>query len=285
MFRIILVLFLLSILASCNSKTPVKNHSISSVDRLMVEEMSDLLDGVPKDSLIRRMRLVQNHFINFPYLAGTLDEDTVERVVLNLQGFDCVTFVETVLALANEGDGSDAIDRFAQNIEMQRYRDGVCKGYISRLHYFSEWLKVNEQRQHLMEIRLDEFGIEFRPRVNFMSTHVDLYKGLSEYPERVDSVREYENSIHKLNLMMIPQSRIEIASPFINESDVIGIVTNIEGLDISHTGFAYHKNGHVHFLHASSEKKQVVISEKTLHDYIYGIQHMVGIVIFRPLPF
>ena len=37
-------------------------------------------------------------FIGFPYKAGTLEQEN-EPLVVNLSEFDCVTFVETVLAL------------------------------------------------------------------------------------------------------------------------------------------------------------------------------------------
>ena len=39
-------------------------------------------------------------FINVPYKAGTLENLGKEKLIVNVPGFDCTTFVETVLALA-----------------------------------------------------------------------------------------------------------------------------------------------------------------------------------------
>jgi len=40
-------------------------------------------------------------FINVPYKAGTLENLGKEKLIINVSGFDCTTFVETVLALTN----------------------------------------------------------------------------------------------------------------------------------------------------------------------------------------
>ncbi len=39
-------------------------------------------------------------FLGAPYMAGTLETKGAEHLVINLRKFDCVTFVENVVALA-----------------------------------------------------------------------------------------------------------------------------------------------------------------------------------------
>ena len=39
-------------------------------------------------------------FLGTPYVAGTLETKGAEHLVVNLREYDCVTFVENVVALA-----------------------------------------------------------------------------------------------------------------------------------------------------------------------------------------
>jgi hypothetical protein len=55
----------------------------------------------------------------------------------------------------------------------------------------------------------------------------------------------------------------------------------MKGLDISHVGIALWQEGKLHLMHASSTLKKVVISEKTLHEYMQGIQSNTGIIVLR----
>jgi hypothetical protein len=85
-----------------------------------------------------------------PYVPATLDAylhaggrpHRVEPLTLSLTRFDCVTLVESCLAVARvAGDaGPPTWTRFGRTVERMRYRDGKRGGYTSRLHYFSEWI-------------------------------------------------------------------------------------------------------------------------------------------------
>jgi len=52
----------------------------------------------------------------------------------------------------------------------------------------------------------------------------------------------------------------------IEEGDIIDFATNIDGLDVTHTGIAIEKNKKIHLLHASSSGS-VVISKKPLYKF------------------
>jgi len=85
-----------------------------------------------------------------PYVPGTLDAylrtstraAEHEPLVLSLTRFDCVTLVESCLAVARvaKWEGAPTWKRFAREVERMRYRGGVRRNYPSRLHYFSEWI-------------------------------------------------------------------------------------------------------------------------------------------------
>ncbi len=82
-----------------------------------------------------------------PYRADTLvgGPGLPERLVTRLDAFDCVTFVETVLALAAvpPGLGGEAARRaFAHRLAALRYLRGRVR-YRDRNHYFVQWIRRN----------------------------------------------------------------------------------------------------------------------------------------------
>ena len=67
----------------------------------------------------------------------------------------------------------------------------------------------------------------------------------------------------------------------IESGDIVVFATSLQGLDYSHIGIAYWQNGELHFIHASSKQKQVVIEKKTLVEYCVDSKSCSGISILR----
>lgn len=67
----------------------------------------------------------------------------------------------------------------------------------------------------------------------------------------------------------------------IHNGDIIAITTSIKGLDISHVGFAYWVNGKLHLLHASLNKKQVIIENIPLNEQLQQHKSQSGIRVLR----
>lgn len=222
-------------------------------------------------------------FAGMPYIGKTLEVHENEKLVINLKGFDCTTYVENVLAfsllLEKEADEFEAFGSILRNI---RYRDGELKGYSSRLHYFSEWLKNNEVKGLLRNISCELGGVKFRKEINFMTSHRKLYPGLEDN-RSFEEVRITEARLSESELCYIPKNQIADVESRLADGDIIALATSIKGLDVTHTGFAHRKaDGHIYLLHASVSG-QVEISEKPLSEYLEGIKNNVGILVARPL--
>src|SRR5262245_60336729 len=113
------------------------------------------LDTLPLGTAIARLG---ETFVGTTYTPGTLEAPGPEHLVIDLHEFDCVTFIENMLALTRfiREDGVKALAnraaaeaRYAGYLEELRYRGGTLDGYASRLHYFSEWLGDNAARGKL----------------------------------------------------------------------------------------------------------------------------------------
>lgn len=222
-------------------------------------------------------------FVDDPYTPYTLDPPGPERVVINLREFDCVTYVESVLAMARLiRDGDDDFDSFVNEVARLRYRDGELDGYLSRLHYFSEWISDNERLGLLRDITADLGGRTDDEPIDFMSTHSDAYDNLDGRPERIAQIREIEQSLSQRSRSYIPKSQIGPVADRIQNGDVIAATSSVEGLDIAHTGFALWRDGRLHLMHAPLVGSVLEISERPLADRILRIDGQDGIMVARP---
>jgi hypothetical protein len=223
-------------------------------------------------------------FLGVDYVANLLEQPGAERLVVNLQGLDCVLFCENALTFARcVKEGKTSFTDYKAELQLIRYRGGIIDQYPSRLHYFSDHIFDNEKKGVVRNVTREIGGVPFRKAVNFMSTHPDSYIKLKEHPEFVNVIRKQEESINKRRMYHIPKDRVESIASKVHSGDIIAITTDIDGMDISHTGIAVWENGALHLLHAPLSGHRVQITEKTLAGYLAANKKQLGIMVARPL--
>jgi N-acetylmuramoyl-L-alanine amidase-like protein len=208
-----------------------------------------------------------------------------EPLTLSLTHFDCVTLVESCLAIARVAGehGAPTWERFAREIERMRYRGGERRGYASRLHYFSEWIADGARRGLLRDIGAELGGLEDRRPLRFMTRH------RASYPAFTDdgAFREIESIERRLDgrpRRVIPTARIPEVADRIQSGDVLAFATAIPGLDVTHTAFAYRDAaGVLRVLHAPLSGGVVEVTRATLAEYVAAIRRATGIMVARPL--
>ncbi|HDZ04582.1 hypothetical protein LCGC14_0079870 [marine sediment metagenome] len=256
----------------------------SPKDKSAVENKLIEIDGMYLDNFGETMVSIGKTFMKTPYVAKTLEIGDTETLVVNLQGLDCTTFVENVLAfskLQRKKEGS--FDAFIDNLEVIRYKDGELDGYASRLHYFSEWIANNAEKGLLKDITGEIGGAEITKDINFMSTHRDLYPFLAD-DVNYGKIKASENYLNNQAICVLAQDKIAENEHLIQSGDIIALATSINGLDVTHTGIATReKDGRIHLLHASTGSMEVEVSKLPLADYLKGIKSNTGIMVARPL--
>lgn len=227
---------------------------------------------------------ISKEFIGTPYVGGTLDGNEIEKCVINFGGLDCVTFFENSLAIARiikkrKLNYDDLIDE----LTFTRYRSGKLGDYTSRLHYTSDWILDNINKNVVIDKTELIGGDEFQPNVFFMSKYPEKYNQLKYNKNFVVQIKQIEDRINSQNLYFIPTNQINDFVDLIDSGDILGLVTNIPGLDYSHTGLAYRdENNILRFFHASSVKKEVLI-DINLADYMKNKKKDIGITILQPI--
>ncbi|MGB5238235.1 MAG: N-acetylmuramoyl-L-alanine amidase-like domain-containing protein [Flavobacteriaceae bacterium] len=278
--RIIIILF---IFLSATFSTTAQHFNYSDEDLQAFKKKVEQIKKLDQPNMGRTVVEIGKTFAGMPYVGKTLEIYEDEKLVINLRGFDCTTYVENVLAfsllLKKEADEFEAFGSILKNI---RYRDGDLEGYSSRLHYFSEWLINNEVKGLVRNITCELGGVKFNKEINFMTSHRKLYPSLQDN-KSFEDVRITEERLSVSEFCYIPKSKISDVEARLADGDIIALATSIDGLDVTHTGFAHRKgDGRIYLLHASVSG-QVEISEKPLTKYLEGIKNNIGILVARPL--
>ncbi len=231
--------------------------------------------------------------VGTPYVAFTLEEyiraggdpTGIEPLYLSLTRFDCVSLVESCLAVTRVADdpAEPTWERFGREMERMRYRGGERRDYTSRLHYFSEWISDGARRGLLRDLGPELGGVEDTRPLRFMTEHRASYPALANDTvfERIGAM---ERSLDNQPRRVIPTSRIPEVSDRIDTGDVLAFATAIPGLDVTHSAFAYRDaEGVLRVLHAPLSGGAVEVTSTTLPEYVAAIRRSTGILVARPL--
>jgi hypothetical protein len=290
---ITLILFLAILLAACGNAgkkaetgdvtIPAEPVQMQDQDRIKLDQIFETLGDEANLTVSQLVSGIGLQFLETPYVAHTL-EIVPEQLVINLRELDCTTFAENCLALARTiHSGEETDTRFAAELKQVRYRGGILDGYPSRLHYFCDWIYDNAKKGLVRDCSQELGGIRLEKEINFMSTHPESYSQLNNDSTLVDAIRRQEADISARELYYIPEEQMEEAEPGLQEGDIAGITTSIEGIAIMHVVILVRRDGRIHLLHASSAAGRVVVSDEPLSDYLRNSEKATGIMVARPL--
>lgn len=225
---------------------------------------------------------------SIPYVARTLEGGECERLVVNLRQLDCTTYVENVIALyLCIKNGKTTFRNFCNYLRNIRYENGIVT-YPTRLHYFSYWIEQNTLTGIVREIVPQDSSVteDSEYDIYYMSSNPEKYPALRKDTSLIDDIAEMEKYFDGKTYRYIPKAKLknpESLQAYIKDGDIIAIVTNKKGLDISHIGFAAWHKGNLHLLNASSIHKKVVEEPMSLYKYMMRHPSQTGIRIIRVL--
>ena len=186
------------------------------------------------------MRKTADAWVGRPYVSDSLigGPDEPEKLVVNLEAFDCVTFIESILALARSRSRKGFIDE----LKRTRYREGRVE-WSSRLHYFSDWMKSSQKRG---AINIRTRG----PGSRIIETKLGVVEGL---PER------------RVRFHVVPKQKVHLARRRISDGSIVAFASTRSKLDFFHTGLIFNEEGMLLY-HASRKAKKVIAEPLT--DYL-----------------
>lgn len=258
-----------------------------ATDTTRITQLIDACVQARINSPEERVAFFARQFIGVPYVAHTLEGEK-EQLAVYTDSLDCTTFAETCLALAfTAGQQRHSWRDFVYNLMQMRYRNGVIDGYPSRLHYVADWAVDNIHRGNIQD------ACRFFPKVNYMIKNIDfMTTNRDKYPALADSanyarVRSTESGFrnHKFPYVRTNDLRQGPTKAAFRNGDVVALVCNIKGLDVTHMGVVVtDEAGVLHLLHASSSKGQVTLEEMPLDDFMRKNRQWIGLRVFRLAP-
>ena len=252
------------------SGTEAHALTYTTQDSLRVVEL--LRDGARQPKGANLMLYYGHRLLDVPYVGKTLEVNPVEELTTR--------------------EGGQKWDDYCQTLTRIRYRSGQMRGYVSRNHYFSQWIESNVGLGLVSERKATPAGNYFpftavqRIDVHYMSQHPDLYPMLKDKPDDIACIRRYEEEINGTSVRYIPSrllGRDRKTLRYVQDGDILALVTSRDGLDISHVGIAeWGTDGKLHLLNASSIHKKVVLDSIPLYDYMMKYDHRLGIRVLEP---
>lgn len=246
-------------------------------------------------SLFAKLDYITQNFLGRPYQAGALGEGPGAEFdcnpILRADKFDCVTYVNTVLALLH------ATNSVLLYFHLARigYRNGRVR-YENRHHFMScDWNLANAESGYIQDITMSIVDNHNKSIYEMAHAYIDKQRWLDcqQKPIRMQGTHAYipylpltdlfdvrgnENTAYFNQLPEV--AIIEIVRPNWNLTQTIGT-----HLNVSHVGFLLRYDDAFVFRHASQVKQQVV--DEPLIPYLQKFLNsptIKGVNIHRILP-
>jgi hypothetical protein len=202
-----------------------------------------------------RIDVLSRQFLGHSYKPSPLigSADTSEVFTASLDGFDCITYVETVVALAR----ASHVDEFIEWLRKIRYERGRIQ-WERRNHYTTEWIR-NNVRQGIIK----PLSVTAVPTISRERT-LNIVPGLPAQRTRVKC---------------IPKAAVPRLAAHLKSGDLIFFASARKNLDVFHAGIIARDGKRVLMRHASRSQGMVV--EQELTDFL-KTNRMAGVIVVRP---
>ena len=201
-----------------------------------------------------RIEMLSQGFLGRPYVANPLigSAQMKEVFTASIDGFDCITYVETILALAR----SSKVDEFVEWLRRIRYENGQVE-WRRRNHYMTSWIRNNTRIGVVREIAATA-GFITKNRI------------LNVVPELPPA---------RARFRCIPKRFMPRLAAKLRSGDLIFFASTRSHLDIFHCGIIVRQPGGLFIRHAARSRQAVVDQE--LPEFLKN-NRMAGVVVVRP---
>ncbi len=259
---LLILVFVMTFIAPFNARSEETNNETIKLGNWDQNNLEEIIKAKP-GTTEGQIEFLSAKFLSTPYEAKTLtgDINTPEIFTVNLEGMDCFTYIDYVEALRL----STTLEDFNSNLKDIRYQGGNVT-FENRNHFFSDWPTQNSKNVRDVTYQIGgNKTVEVEKNLNLKSDGSKFLPGIPVVNRKIYYIPTSEIDDDLLNKL--------------HTGDYVGIYTDIEGLDVTHTGIIIKKDDGVYLRHASSKKKNQKVVDEDFKEYI---QNTPGMVIFRP---
>lgn len=224
------------------------------------------LDSLIKESrrlptIHERICFISSRFFETPYKANTLVGSVTvkEKLVIDLSGIDCFTFLDYVLALSF----SETYGDFSALVRDIRYEKGAV-AYTSRNHFFTQWIKNNGGILDYVSKQMEGAVCE-QELLNGKGANTLWLEGIP---------------LRRTDVCFFPTAKMDsVFYASLKKGDMAGFHAKQKGLDVTHVGIIIKTANKTFLRHASLKYKKVV--DEPLDAYLKKNPSCDGLVIAR----
>ena len=206
-----------------------------------------------------RVDSISRQYLGRPYVTNPLigSADKPETFITGIDGirggFDCVTYVETVIARSYAHNPKD----YASFLRRIRYESGRVD-WKRRNHYMTNWIRNNARAGFVKPLN---FGADSITR----QRQLDMVPGLPPQKQRFSC---------------LPKRKLAKVADRIQSGDLIFFASTRPHLDVYHCGIVIRDRDRLLMRHASRSQGGVV--EQELSNFL-RTNRMAGVILVRPI--
>jgi len=210
-----------------------------------------LLKAARAGTLGERVDRASAALLGRPYAVQPLGGGPGQPEVLSasLDGFDCVTYLETVLAAAR----ARTVEAFLATLRRLRYRRGRV-GWSTRHHYMTDWARENAARGAVRDLTRGRGTVVRRRRLSV--------PGIAGKATR---------------FRCFPKRRLPRGAAA--TGDLVLFASTRPDLDVFHVGLLVRRDGELRLRHAPRSRGRVV--DQPLAAFL-AAERMSGVILLRP---
>jgi hypothetical protein len=201
-----------------------------------------------------RMDLLSAELVGLPYRANPLigTSESPEVLTADTTAFDCVTYIETVLALAHSRD----VEAFLEKLRAIRYASGEIR-WDRRNHYMTEWVRNNLHAGTVRRLSRPKPTVEKKRLLN-------VVPGLP---------------VRQMSFACVRKNDVLRNRDAFRTGDIVLFASTRAHLDVFHCGILVAHSDTLMLRHASRSRGCVV--EEDLSKFLKQ-NRMAGVIVVRP---
>jgi hypothetical protein len=215
-----------------------------------------LSEGKSFRSTASRIEVFSRRLLGRPYTPNPLigSAEMPEVFTVSLDGLDCVTYVELVLALSR----SSTVDGFVKSLRQIRYENGRV-AWDRRNHYMTGWIRSNTRAGFVR--RIAPAGVSAVAKVRTLD-------GLTGLPPV------------RVRFECVPKPSVAKLIRYMKTGDLIFFASTRKHHDVFHCGIIVREGERTLLRHASRSRSVVV--QQDLDEFLRA-NRMAGVIAVRPV--
>jgi hypothetical protein len=201
------------------------------------------------------MNVLSSELLGHPYICNPLIGSAEDREVFtaSIEAFDCVTYIETILALSR----ASTVEQFVKWLRLIRYQRGKVD-WKRRNHYMTSWIRNNTRAGIVRTVSMPA------------RTWISKYRLLNVVP-----------GFPPVNVRFrcVPKRFMSELSSRIRSGDIVFFASTRMHCDVFHCGIVVREGDRLLLRHASRSRNRVI--EQNLSDFLDN-HRMSGVIVVRP---